>query len=61
MSYFTASPVTSLQKDDLLLGCLELGSLVSHPHDRRQGRQEGVLIQPGWVSSRIWYALLGSP
>ena len=47
------SLITSLQKDGLLLERLELGSLLSHPHVCCQGRQEGVLLQPGWVLSRI--------
>jgi len=60
-SCLCTSHINSLQKEDVLSGHLELGSPVFHPHDRRQDRQEGVLLQPGRLSSRVWYALLGNP
>jgi hypothetical protein len=55
-SLFIISP----QENHLLAERLELGSLEYRPHDCCQGRQDGVLPQPGWARSRTSVALLGN-
>jgi hypothetical protein len=48
------------QEEYLPLNHLEFVTLVSHPPDGYQGRQEGVLLQPGGVWSKRTCVLLGS-
>ena len=50
-----------IQDKYLPLRYLGFVSIVSHPPDGRQGRQEGVLLQPALVWSRIKCALNETP
>jgi hypothetical protein len=50
-----------IQDKYLPLSYLEFVSLVSHPPDGRQGRQEGVLLQPALVWSGRKCALHENP
>ena len=50
-----------IQDKYLPLSHLKFASLVSHPLSGRQGRQEGVLLQPALVWSGRKYALHETP